>query len=153
MLSFSWLTVKVVDTAADMRYGAVFRETQGLLAEPDVESFRACSNRCETAWISIQFGENCTPGPCFPCVRCMPSCFNAHWQFIPLLSLLTLIFSITPFAWLYSILLTPYFRWVYHSLFMPTVLGMQLGCKTRAGCTLKGWRLYFWPRQIVLCVC
>jgi len=26
----------VVDTAADMRYGAVFRKTKGLLEEPDV---------------------------------------------------------------------------------------------------------------------
>jgi hypothetical protein len=150
VLSFSWLRVKVVDTAADMRCGAVFGKTQGLLAEPDVESIMRywrllwwlqgtfyqiwdCMNQ-HSVWRKL-----CTSGPCFACICCMPSCFNVSWQFTPLFSLLTLIFSLTPFARLYSILLTPYFRWEYHSLFMPTFLGMRLGCKTRAGCTLKGW--------------
>jgi hypothetical protein len=76
---------------------------------------------------------SCAPSPCF-----MPFCYNISCQFTPL-NLRYFIFGLTPFGWLHSSMLTPYFSWGYDFLcapssFMPSFSGMQLGHKTRAGC-------------------
>ena len=57
----------------------------------------------------------------------------------------SLIFSLTPFDWLHSIMLNPHFWWEYHFLFkpfwfMPTFSGTQLGQKHRMGV----YELNFW---------
>jgi hypothetical protein len=67
-------------------------------------------------------------------------CFNALFQFTPLLNLRSLIFDLTPFSELLSITITPYFCREYHSLFRPfwftlTSSGVQLGRKTSTKCS------------------
>jgi hypothetical protein len=84
------------------------------------------------------------PSPCFVFL-----CFNASCQFTPFLNLHCFIFGLTPFGWLCSIILTPYFWWKYHFLFTLTFSGMQLGCKTRAGCIKGGSWLNNWSKTYI----
>jgi hypothetical protein len=69
-----------------------------------------------------------------------PFCFNAPCQYIPLLSLRSLISGLTPFGWLCSITLNPTYSIISYGniifellpfLFTPTFLRKQLGRKTR----------------------
>ena len=77
--------------------------------------------------------EVTTPSSCFTPTYFTPFYLNTPCQFTPFLNLHFLISSLTPFGWLCSIMLPPYFWWQYHFWFMPTFSEMQLGHKTRAG--------------------
>ena len=76
----------------------------------------------------------CTPSHCFTSDCFTHFFFNAPSQFTSLISLPSLIFGLTPFGWLQSIMLTHYFWWEYHFWYMATFSGRQLGHKIGAGC-------------------
>jgi len=50
----------------------------------------------------------CTPSHCFTWICFTPFSFNIPCQFTSLVNIPTLIFSLTPFGWLHSIMLTHY---------------------------------------------
>ena len=92
----------------------------------------------------------CTPSHCFTCLCFTPFFFNAPCQFASLVNIPTLIFSLTPFGWLHSIMLTHYIWWEYHFWFMPTFSGMQLGHKTGDGCIIPGHAVpNIWTRKVI----
>lgn len=68
-------------------------------------------------------------------------CFNAPYQYTPLLNLRPFIFSLTPFGWMRSITSTPHLIWYCHSLFTcfnyPHLLGIQLWRETRSWFTTR----------------
>jgi hypothetical protein len=72
--------------------------------------------------------------PCFTPIHFIHFYCNNFYQFRTLLNLRSIICSLTPFGWLRSFTLSPYFWWEYCVLFTPTFSGGQLGRKTRAGC-------------------
>jgi len=81
------------------------------------------------------------------CHCCTPFWIYDCCHYTPLLNLPPLIFSLTPFGWLHSIIPFHYFLQEYYFLFMtfwfmPTLSGTQLGHKTRTSCTCVIWNTF-----------
>lgn len=81
--------------------------------------------------LSFSLFHFCTRRPYFMHICLTPNCCYASYQFTPF----HVIFGVTPFGWLLSILLTSYFWWECHFSFTPfwfmsTFTGTQLACKT-----------------------
>ena len=76
-----------------------------------------------------------TPRPCFMPICSTLFCFNALYQFTRFPNLNTVIFSLTPYDWFIGTYLSLFYGNMSF-LFMPTLLEIQLGNKTRTLCTL-----------------
>jgi hypothetical protein len=84
-------------------------------------------------WLYIRVQQSWNTKPLYYACLFHALLRNASCQYMPLLNLHPLIFGLTPFCWLCSVMLILYFGWnIFDSQFL--FGGMQVGFERRAGC-------------------